>query len=52
MIAQSLTVLKAAGLVYSEPGPKDGHKKLMSADASATELIDKLFTGRAAYLAR
>ncbi|MEB8336934.1 MarR family winged helix-turn-helix transcriptional regulator [Streptomyces endophyticus] len=51
-IAQSLAVLKAAGLVHSEPDPKDGRKKLMSADASATELIDKLLTGRAAFLAR
>ncbi|MFJ5034709.1 MarR family winged helix-turn-helix transcriptional regulator [Streptomyces sp. NPDC088560] len=51
-IAQSLAVLKAAGLVHSEADPKDGRKKLMSADDSATELIDKLLTGRAAYLAR
>ncbi|MFJ3713667.1 MarR family transcriptional regulator [Streptomyces sp. NBC_01267] len=50
-IAQSLAVLKAAGLVHSEPDPKDGRKKLMSADPSATELIDKLLTGRATFLA-
>lgn len=51
-IAQSLAVLKAAGLVHGEPDPKDGRKKLMSADPSATELIDKLLTGRASFLAR
>ncbi|MFD8393006.1 MarR family winged helix-turn-helix transcriptional regulator [Streptomyces sp. NPDC059680] len=51
-IAQSLAVLKAAGLVHSEADPNDGRKKLMSADDSATELIDKLLAGRAAYLAR
>ncbi|MFJ4913993.1 MarR family winged helix-turn-helix transcriptional regulator [Streptomyces sp. NPDC088726] len=51
-IAQSLAVLKAAGLVHGEPDPKDGRKKLMSADPSAAELIDKLLAGRAAFLAR
>ncbi|MFJ6016659.1 MarR family winged helix-turn-helix transcriptional regulator [Streptomyces sp. NPDC092952] len=51
-IAQSLAVLKAAGLVHSEPDPRDGRKKLMSADASATALIDRLLAGRAAFLAR
>ncbi|AKA06613.1 MarR family winged helix-turn-helix transcriptional regulator [Streptomyces noursei] len=51
-IAQSLAVLKAAGLVHSRPDPNDGRKKLMSADPSATELIDKLLAGRAAFLAR
>ncbi|WP_327400722.1 MarR family transcriptional regulator [Streptomyces sp. NBC_01288] len=51
-IAQSLAVLKAAGLVHSAPDERDGRKKLMSADASATELIDKLLTGRASFLAR
>ncbi|MEV5688821.1 helix-turn-helix domain-containing protein [Streptomyces sp. NPDC052164] len=50
-IAQRLAVLKAAGLVHSEPDPKDGRKKPMSADPSATELIDKLLSGRAAFLA-
>ncbi|WP_411127875.1 MarR family transcriptional regulator [Streptomyces sp. x-19] len=28
-VAQSLAALKAAGLVHSQPGPKDGRKKLM-----------------------
>ncbi|WP_328677677.1 MarR family transcriptional regulator [Streptomyces sp. NBC_01261] len=51
-IAQSLAVLKAAGLVHSAPDERDGRKKLMSADPSATELIDKLLTGRASFLAR
>ncbi|MFF3259931.1 MarR family winged helix-turn-helix transcriptional regulator [Streptomyces sp. NPDC002932] len=51
-IAQSLAVLKAAGLVHGEPDPRDGRKKLMSADPSAAELIDKLLAGRAAFLAR
>ncbi|MFJ8314006.1 MULTISPECIES: MarR family winged helix-turn-helix transcriptional regulator [unclassified Streptomyces] len=51
-IAQNLAVLKAAGLVHSEPDPQDGRKKLMSADPSATELIEKLLAGRATFLAR
>ncbi|MEV5986391.1 MarR family transcriptional regulator [Streptomyces sp. NPDC052051] len=51
-VAQSLAVLKAAGLIHSEPDPKDGRKKLISADPSATELIDGLLAGRAAFLAR
>ncbi|MFE4367770.1 MarR family winged helix-turn-helix transcriptional regulator [Streptomyces sp. NPDC056835] len=51
-IAQSLAVLKAAGLVHSETDPQDGRRKLMSADPSATELIDKLLAGRASFLAR
>ncbi|WP_406186454.1 MarR family winged helix-turn-helix transcriptional regulator [Streptomyces sp. NBC_01006] len=51
-IAQSLAVLKAAGLVHGEPDPQDGRRKLMSADPAATELIDRLLAGRAAYLAR
>ncbi|MFB7308504.1 MarR family winged helix-turn-helix transcriptional regulator [Streptomyces sp. NPDC056192] len=51
-IAQSLAVLKAAGLVHSEPDPQDGRKKLMSANASATELVDNLLAGRASFLAR
>ncbi|MEU9877397.1 MarR family winged helix-turn-helix transcriptional regulator [Streptomyces phaeochromogenes] len=51
-IAQSLAVLKAAGLVHGEPDPEDGRKKLMSADPSATELTDKLLNGRSSFLAR
>ncbi|MEV6056648.1 MarR family transcriptional regulator [Streptomyces sp. NPDC052107] len=51
-IAQSLAVLRAAGLVHSEPDPQDGRKKLMSADPSATELVGKLLAGRASFLAR
>ncbi|MEV6426081.1 MarR family transcriptional regulator [Streptomyces sp. NPDC051662] len=51
-IAQSLAVLKAAGLVHSEPDPRDGRRKLMSADPAATELVDKLLAGRASFLAR
>ncbi|MEV7363568.1 MarR family winged helix-turn-helix transcriptional regulator [Streptomyces sp. NPDC007148] len=51
-IAQSLAVLKAAGLVHSEPDPQDGRRKLMSADPSATQLIDNLLAGRAAFLTR
>ena len=51
-ITQSLTVLKAAGLVHSEPDPLDGRKKLVSADASATELIDRITAGRGSFLAR
>jgi DNA-binding MarR family transcriptional regulator len=51
-IAQSLAVLKTAGLVHSEPDPQDGRRKLMSADPSATELVGKLLAGRASFLAR
>ncbi|MFE5027775.1 MarR family winged helix-turn-helix transcriptional regulator [Streptomyces sp. NPDC056656] len=51
-IAQSLAVLKAAGLVHSEPDPQDGRKKLMSADPSAIELVDRILNGRASFLAR
>ncbi|MEV6926657.1 MarR family transcriptional regulator [Dactylosporangium sp. NPDC051485] len=51
-IAQSLAVLKAAGLVHSEPDPQDGRRKLIHADPSATELVDKLLAGRASFLAR
>ncbi|MER5912574.1 MarR family transcriptional regulator [Streptomyces sp. NPDC001982] len=51
-IAQSLAVLKAAGLVHSEPDPQDGRRKLMSAYPSATEMIDELLAGRASFLAR
>jgi DNA-binding MarR family transcriptional regulator len=51
-IAQSLAVLKAAGLVHGTPDPQDGRRKLMSADPSATELIDRLLSGRASFLAR
>jgi DNA-binding MarR family transcriptional regulator len=51
-IAQSLAVLKAAGLVNSEPDPLDGRRKLMSAAPSATELVHRLLAGRASFLAR
>ncbi|MFE7216590.1 hypothetical protein ACFY0A_42600 [Streptomyces sp. NPDC001698] len=51
-IAQSLAVLKATGLVLSEPDPQDGHRKLMRADPSATELVDRLLAGRSSFLAR
>ncbi|MFI9781638.1 MarR family winged helix-turn-helix transcriptional regulator [Streptomyces sp. NPDC051956] len=51
-IAQSLAVLKDAGLVQSEPDPQDGRKKLMSADPSAAELLEGLLAGRASFLTR
>ena len=51
-ITQSLTALKEAGLVHSEPDPLDGRKKLVSADASATELVDRIMAGRGSFLAR
>lgn len=51
-IAQSLTVLKAAGLIHTAPDPQDGRKKLVSADRSATELLDRLLTGRSDFLVR
>ncbi|WKE69771.1 MarR family winged helix-turn-helix transcriptional regulator [Streptomyces sp. WP-1] len=51
-IAQSLTVLKAAGLVHGAPDPRDGRRKLISADPSAGALIERLLAGRASFLAR
>ncbi|HWE89298.1 MAG TPA: MarR family transcriptional regulator [Pseudonocardiaceae bacterium] len=51
-IAQSLAGLKASGLVRSEPDPRDGRQKLISAEASASELIDSLVAGRSSFLAR
>ncbi|WP_405689702.1 MarR family winged helix-turn-helix transcriptional regulator [Streptomyces sp. NBC_00057] len=51
-VAQSPAVLKAAGPVHSEPAPQDGRNELMSADPSATELVDNLLAGRASLLAR
>ena len=51
-ITQSLAALKEAGLVHSEPDPLDGRKKLVSADASATELVDRIMAGRGSFLAR
>ena len=51
-ITQSLTALKEAGLVHSEPDPQDGRKKLVSADPSATELLDRIMAGRYSFLAR
>ncbi|MEV6113799.1 MarR family transcriptional regulator [Streptomyces sp. NPDC052109] len=51
-IAQSLAVLKAAGLVHGEPDPQDGRRKLMSADPAATDLVARLLEGRASFLAR
>lgn len=51
-IAQSLAVLKAAGLVHGAPDPRDGRRKLISADPSAGALIERLLTGRATFLAR
>ncbi|RAG85915.1 MarR family transcriptional regulator [Streptacidiphilus pinicola] len=51
-ISQSLAVLKAEGLVRQEPDPQDGRKKLVSADPSALELIDRLMKGRSSFLAQ
>ena len=51
-IAQSLAVLKAAGLVHGAPDPEDGRRKLISADPSAGALIERLLAGRASFLAR
>lgn len=51
-IAQSLAGLKARGLVRSEPDPQDGRKKLISAEKSASELVDSLMAGRSCFLAR
>jgi DNA-binding MarR family transcriptional regulator len=49
-VAQSLAVLKAAGLVHGRPDPNDRRKTLISADSSASELIGSLMSGRAAFL--
>ncbi|MFE0176195.1 MarR family winged helix-turn-helix transcriptional regulator [Streptomyces sp. NPDC059002] len=51
-VAQNLAVLKAAGLVHSEPDPEDGRRKLISADPTATEMIGRLLAGRDTFLAR
>ncbi|WP_370067117.1 MarR family winged helix-turn-helix transcriptional regulator [Streptacidiphilus sp. MAP5-3] len=51
-ISQSLAALKAEGLVRQEPDPQDGRKKLVSADPSAVELIDRLMKGRSSFLER
>jgi DNA-binding MarR family transcriptional regulator len=51
-VAQSLAVLKAAGLVRGERDPEDGRKTLISGDPSAAELITSLLTGRESFLAR
>ncbi|GHJ40164.1 MarR family winged helix-turn-helix transcriptional regulator [Streptomyces sp. TS71-3] len=51
-IAQSLAVLKAAGLVHGEPDPQDGRRKLVSADPAATDMVDGLLASRASFLAR
>ncbi|MFI9046845.1 MarR family winged helix-turn-helix transcriptional regulator [Streptomyces sp. NPDC053427] len=51
-VAQNVAVLKAAGLVHSEPDPQDGRRKLISADPSATEMIGTLLAGRDTFLAR
>jgi len=36
----------------TEPHPSDARKRLISADPSATELIDALLTGRSVFLAQ
>ncbi|WP_216895428.1 MarR family winged helix-turn-helix transcriptional regulator [Nocardia alni] len=51
-VAQTLTVLKEAGLVRAEPDPQDGRKKLISADRSAIALIGTVQADRASYLTR
>ncbi len=51
-VAQTLTVLKEAGLVHAEPDPQDGRKKLISADQSAIALTDTVQADRASYLTR
>jgi DNA-binding MarR family transcriptional regulator len=51
-IAQSLAGVKARGLVRSEPDPRDGRKKLIYAETSASELIGSLVAGRSSFLAR
>lgn len=51
-IGQSVTELKARGLVRADPDPSDGRKKLISAEAAANELIDSLTACRSSFLAR
>jgi DNA-binding MarR family transcriptional regulator len=51
-IAQSLTTLKAEGLVTAEPDPSDGRKTLLSATAAARDLYDAMHASRESWLIR
>jgi DNA-binding MarR family transcriptional regulator len=51
-IAQSLTALRAAGLVQAKPDPKDGRKSLMSATPAGRRMLESLRSSREAWLMR
>lgn len=51
-IAQSLAVLKDAGLVRAEPDPADGRKVLLSATERGRTLVTAITESRDAWLAR
>jgi DNA-binding MarR family transcriptional regulator len=51
-IAQSLTVLKADGLVSVAPDPADGRKSLISVTAAGRGLYESIMASRDAWLIR
>ncbi len=51
-IAQSLTTLKAEGLVRSRPDPADGRKALLSVTATGRRLVERMVASRDAWLVR
>lgn len=51
-IAQSLTTLKAEGLVAAKPDPNDGRKMLLSATTAGRALYEALHVSREAWLIR
>jgi DNA-binding MarR family transcriptional regulator len=51
-IAQSLTTLKAEGLVRSRPDPSDGRKVVLSVTPSGRRLVERIVASRDAWLVR
>jgi DNA-binding MarR family transcriptional regulator len=51
-IAQSVTILKAGGLVRGERDPQDGRRVLISVTETGRELFDSLSASRKAWLAQ
>ncbi len=51
-VAQIVAPLKSAGLIRSEPDPKDGRKTLISVTDIALELRDSILASRDSWLAR
>ena len=51
-IAQSLTTLKAEGLVAAAPDPTDGRKTLLSATTTGRDLYQAMHVSREAWLIR